>query len=142
MDCCFFLMLRRPPRSTRTDTLFPYTTLFRSVPRALGHEEHRREVRPCRQPERHAVRTRCLVRLQHAGQRHARPADHGRDRLPRRVRRDALGAAARSEEHTSELQSLMRISYAVFCLKKKTENPTHIQRNTPPLHNTKPYAPT
>src|SRR3546814_3658861 len=83
----FFLMIRRPPRSTRTDTLFPYTTLFRSL---------RRDRRRC---PRGASRgpTRDI-----AGR---SPADPGR--------------YARSEEHTSELQSLMRISYAVFCLKKK-----------------------
>src|SRR3546814_1814717 len=88
----FFLMIRRPPRSTRTDTLFPYTTLFRSdAPRTLhphGPHEHRSEP-PCRSQ---------------AQARHAeRPRQHDQ----------------RSEEHTSELQSLMRISYAVFCLKKK-----------------------
>src|SRR3546814_2438887 len=87
-------MIRRPPRSTRTDTLFPYTTLFRS--RAVRLE-------PCQ-----------LARHSRAGRRGA---------LGVRVEGgDRLGAArrlARSEEHTSELQSLMRISYAVFCLKKK-----------------------
>src|SRR3546814_11120264 len=78
----FFLMIRRPPRSTRTDTLFPYTTLFRSP--------------------------RC-----HSRQGAARPAATA-------WRRDAGPLPQqRSEEHTSELQSLMRISYAVFCLKKK-----------------------
>src|SRR3546814_5876803 len=81
-------MIRRPPRSTRTDTLFPYTTLFRSVP-----------LHP--QPGRVA-------------QYHIKPAalqQHiGKAQFP-----------VRSEEHTSELQSLMRISYAVFCLKKKQE---------------------
>src|SRR3546814_11178376 len=81
----FFLMIRRPPRSTRTDTLFPYTTLFRS------HDDR---------------------------------ADPARERsvpLSRFPRRRAAGRSpsGRSEEHTSELQSLMRISYAVFCLKKK-----------------------
>src|SRR3546814_7113427 len=81
-------MIRRPPRSTRTDTLFPYTTLFRS-----GRERVRRRVRGA-------------------------PARGLRD-PPRRGRRPPL-RRARSEEHTSELQSLMRISYAVFCLKKKT----------------------
>src|SRR3546814_4951292 len=83
----FFLMIRRPPRSTRTDTLFPYTTLFRSPPRRRGHS-----ISACESPEtKKAPETRGLV-----------------------------GAAYfRSEEHTSELQSLMRISYAVFCLKKK-----------------------
>src|SRR3546814_5618745 len=75
----FFLRIRRPPRSTRTDTLFPYTTLFRSAPRIwLGYPNF----------------ANCGC---------------GRDTAPQH----------RSEEHTSELQSLMRISYAVFCLKKK-----------------------
>src|SRR3546814_4318006 len=86
----FFLMIRRPPRSTRTDTLFPYTTLFRS----------RRRRAPDSRPRR-----RGLV----AGIRR-RQAGGDQDR------RVAVG---RSEEHTSELQSLMRISYAVFRLKKK-----------------------
>src|SRR3546814_10260755 len=95
----FFLMIRRPPRSTRTDTLFPYTTLFRSV-----------------------AELRLLAVL----------AQHRRSRrrpFPAAVHRSAArrgGAAGtpRSEEHTSELQSLMRISYAVFCLKKKKKT-TH-----------------
>src|SRR3546814_9490424 len=76
----FFLMIRRPPRSTRTDTLFPYTTLFRS---------HRRQLRGL---------------------------------AARLARRHQNAADDRSEEHTSELQSLMRISYAVFCLKKKKKS--------------------
>src|SRR3546814_7862794 len=80
-------MIRRPPRATRTDTLFPYTTLCRSVP-----------------PRRRVP-----------GQGFRRPTAAPRGRRPRR-----RGCPAwRSEEHTSELQSLMRISYAVFCLKKK-----------------------
>src|SRR3546814_5488336 len=86
----FFLMIRRPPRSTRTDTLFPYTTLFRS-PRAVPRRLH----------DRPGARLARAEDVQVEGQL-ARPARH------------------RSEEHTSELQSLMRISYAVFCLKKKT----------------------
>src|SRR3546814_6621494 len=99
--CCvfFFLMIRRPPRSTRTDTLFPYTTLFRSA----------------------------------AGDRRAPPGAQGRQRREhapgrRRHRQYRLHHAdrRRSEEHTSELQSLMRISYAVFCLKKKKK----ITKNT------------
>src|SRR3546814_9032947 len=90
-------MIRRPPRSTRTDTLFPYTTLFRSS-RHLVSADH---------PDRAACERRHRaggVDARHAGRRKA--AD------PR--------VMDRSEEHTSELQSLMRISYAVFCLKKKT----------------------
>src|SRR3546814_3744672 len=78
-------MIRRPPRSTRTDTLFPYTTLFRSA-------EHRHK----KQTGGRGQFGHVVIRV---------------DPLPR--------GAGRSEEHTSELQSLMRISYAVFCLKKK-----------------------
>src|SRR3546814_1518481 len=88
----FFLMIRRPPRSTRTDTLFPYTTLFRSRGRLRGDGAG--------QPGRRQV--------------HPGGAEVHRGEGPER-----------SEEHTSELQSLMRISYAVFCLKKKK-----IQNNT------------
>src|SRR3546814_1804006 len=88
-------MIRRPPRSTRTDTLFPYTTLFRS-----RNGQVAQAVEPARRPGvgtgRHPVHRR---NLQGQGQADLR--------------------ARRSEEHTSELQSLMRISYAVFCLKKK-----------------------
>src|SRR3546814_3550028 len=98
-------MIRRPPRSTRTDTLFPYTTLFRSLASQFGQEDRAR----------------------------ASAARRGRNGggLNVDIPADALGAVPqpeweagngqeRSEEHTSELQSLMRISYAVFCLKKKT----------------------
>src|SRR3546814_3188430 len=85
----FFLMIRRPPRSTRTDTLFPYTTLFRSHPEL---------------------------------QRKLRSADHGLCDAHGELRHGCSTRSARSEEHTSELQSLMRISYAVFCLKKKNNN--------------------
>src|SRR3546814_7572437 len=104
-------MIRRPPRTTRTDTLFPYTTLFRSVPAALlrpplaAHLPLQADHLPCRAD---------------GGAFHRHRARRRRPGLPR-----ARGAAAsRSEEHTSELQSLMRISYAVFCLKKKTHNIT------------------
>src|SRR3546814_5680086 len=88
-------MIRRPPRSTRTDTLFPYTTLFRS------HDE---SVRSARRSSRGS---------QGAGAPGGRLAARGG------------GRQDRSEEHTSELQSLMRISYAVFCLKKKKSPITH-----------------
>src|SRR3546814_3481959 len=88
-------MIRRPPRSTRTDTLFPYTTLFRSG-RAAAH--------PGAYP-------RPLSRHSRARPRGGAGAALAGPRTGRR-----------SEEHTSELQSLMRISYAVFCLKKKTKN--------------------
>src|SRR3546814_9627776 len=99
MSTFFFLMIRRPPRSTRTDTLFPYTTLFRSA-------EHRR---PPRRP-------RQIWRARHPDD---DPVQKWCDRRDQ-GRRGAQGRPqGRSEEHTSELQSLMRISYAVFCLKKK-----------------------
>src|SRR3546814_973997 len=87
-----FLMIRRPPRSTRTDTLFPYTTLFRSLCALFGFSRRRRAA---------AEQRRCGDRRQ------CRKCELWSDPV------------RRSEEHTSELQSLMRISYAVFCLKKK-----------------------
>src|SRR3546814_6342585 len=107
-------MLRRPPRSTRTDTLFPYTTLFRSGRhRELGGVADRIT-------RRRGGRLR-RQRLRHPGaRRRHRPARQERPDLRLRLRPRAEAAGAdRSEEHTSELQSLMRISYAVFCLKKK-----------------------
>src|SRR3546814_3341236 len=88
-------MIRRPPRSTRTDTLFPYTTLFRPKHVPRWRVEPAVDV---------IGRARC--RLVADGRTHRLASDH----------------ACRSEEHTSELQSLMRISYAVFCLKKKKKN--------------------
>src|SRR3546814_3875674 len=96
-------MIRRPPRSTRTDTLFPYTTLFRSPagPGDPGAERHGGDPAP-------AVGKRLAPALDRS------PGGAGGEHLSRPPRR--------SEEHTSELQSLMRISYAVFCLKKKTKN--------------------
>src|SRR3546814_4026800 len=97
-------MIRRPPRSTRTDTLVPYTTLFRSVDRHARRPAAAHRLR--RQPQHAGLP---------AGRQPAHPAP-GR-RLPPQLRRGPR--PARSEEHTSELQSLMRISYAVFCLKKK-----------------------
>src|SRR3546814_4624569 len=93
----FFLMIRRPPRSTRTDTLFPYTTLFRSW-------------RPM--PAR------------------PRPSTRNRNEVSSRNGPSSAARRARSEEHTSELQSLMRISYAVFCLKKKNCQKTTETRQT------------
>src|SRR3546814_21178284 len=92
----FFLMIRRPPRSTRTDTLFPYTTLFRSI----AHGK---------------VDTHMSIANGNGRRLHHQAAHVRHRRLSRRWR-------TRSEEHTSELQSLMRISYAVFCLKKKKNN--------------------
>src|SRR3546814_9065217 len=117
-------MIRRPPRSTRTDTLFPYTTLFRSTSR-LGSKGRGIARRAChRRQRRRSGRGGGVRRARRSGgagdrRRRARGGRHrgGRTRLAR-------AAAARSEEHTSELQSLMRISYAVFCLQKKTTTHT------------------
>src|SRR3546814_3091572 len=89
-------MIRRPPRSTRTDTLFPYTTLFRS----------------------------------HAAVLHGARGVHRDVAAPDGARQRAPTARTRSEEHTSELQSLMRISYAVFCLKKKNAYTLNDQPNS------------
>src|SRR3546814_3943115 len=106
-------MIRRPPRSTRTDTLFPYTTLFRSLQRALVLlaelcERYPEEVHPQAQDGDQSWRVPPIDWLLR------RYAELLHTRLP----------LMRSEEHTSELQSLMRISYAVFCFKKKIS--THI----------------
>src|SRR3546814_10172293 len=122
-------MIRRPPRPTRTDTLVPYTTLFRSVEEGA--------VADVLEQVRH-VGERCLpdplaalaAHLRQAGDSAVLTAGHGDEC----VATDSAAAdgtlgdsggtvvGARSEEHTSELQSLMRISYAVFCLKKKNNN--------------------
>src|SRR3546814_12096965 len=100
----FFLMIRRPPRSTRTDTLFPYTTLFRSFEQCAGFLRVSGGDNPLDasavHPEAYPVVERIIAQC-------------GREV------RNIIGDSGRSEEHTSELQSLMRISYAVFCLKKK-----------------------
>src|SRR3546814_10277924 len=102
-------MIRRPPRSTRTDTLFPYTTLFRSKIRG----DQRRKRPPS-------------TILQH----NAWPPRYPKIRSVQHVStRDRCRGQRRSEEHTSELQSLMRISYAVFCLKKKKKNKQHKNQN-------------
>src|SRR3546814_4997809 len=107
-------MIRRPPRSTRTDTLFPYTTLFRSPAhpgRRAGLLQHVLRRRAGAYVGDRAWRDALYHRLhRHSACDLAQP-DAGRAEEGRRERR--------SEEHTSELQSLMRISYAVFCLKKK-----------------------
>src|SRR3546814_9345890 len=138
-------MIRRPPRSTRTDTLFPYTTLFRSddglrvgrgagnavappvllqdlhgpvAPPAAGLEERHRQrvakvrvVRNGRDPHRRVMDQSLGVGVGAVG------GEDDEVELPRRE--GCLRRQARSEEHTTELQSLMRLSYAVFCLDKK-----------------------
>src|SRR3546814_2454823 len=115
----FFLMIRRPPRSTRTDTLFPYTTLFRSPsarsdPHASTHGSGARR--------RSGVGDPALAGP--VEQDALPPAGRTPDRAQRGPGALRAGLAPRSEEHTSELQSLMRISYAVFCLNKKKRNNT------------------
>src|SRR3546814_3157861 len=114
--CFFLLIVRRPPGSTRTDTLFPYTTLFRSHCRLSGRRRRQRLVLRGAEGTRPRARRHCR----------GRPAAGG----DLDVRRDSARTPSRSEEHTSELQSLMRISYAVFCLKKKIII-TQRQRLTP-----------
>src|SRR3546814_3481191 len=117
-------MIRRPPRSTRTDTLFPYTTLFRSLEQTRqgqqGYAEGGLLPDPWRQDQSPGKRrySRCfdLLSARSAPERQGQPPEQLQG-ISGRYRRCAW---RRSEEHTSELQSLMRISYAVFCLKKKT----------------------
>src|SRR3546814_1561539 len=99
-------MIRRPPRSTRTDTLFPYTTLFRSILRDEAGGD-RLELR--------FGYGRLKARVEIVGE-----GDSRGEQVNELRRATVEGGIGRSEEHTSELQSLMRISYAVFCLQKKT----------------------
>src|SRR3546814_3414590 len=115
-------MIRRPPRSTRTDTLFPYTTLFRSPRGRRGQRGGLGDAGAAATGPEAADSPHRLQLVEHAG-------DRGRER---------------SEEHTSELQSLMRISYAVFCLKKKNihrhkqrtqKNDAKISSNHTQYHN-------
>src|SRR3546814_5016413 len=121
-------MIRRPPRATRTDTLFPYTTLCRSCSRHLvagramdllpgaGRRENRRLA--------------CSCRWLRVGAHDARRCQCPRLRTGCRWPGAEVQRGCRSEEHTSELQSLMRISYAVFCLKKKTKKNNYLQNTT------------
>src|SRR3546814_1532799 len=117
----FFLMIRRPPRSTRTDTLFPYTTLFRS-----GFTRIRRvpngEARTVARAVIHALHPL-------AARVHTVTWDNGSE-FAEHALIDVALTAKRSEEHTSELQSLMRISYAVFCLKKNYNQAYQTKTNT------------
>src|SRR3546814_4389527 len=114
----FFLMSRRPPRYTRTDTLFPYTTLFRSRSQASDYPS--RSSPPPVEAQQLRVEGDDYGAHRHERSRHRRRhQESGAERDACR-HRDRDRVVARSEEHTSELQSLMRISYAVFCLKKKT----------------------
>src|SRR3546814_1853265 len=121
-------MIRRPPRSTRTDTLFPYTTLFRSTATIGAERLDPLDLRPQDQPGGglHAIarpgreigRQAACHRAQ-IGRGHADVDQLDAARRAASAAEILVGQGGRSEEHTSELQSLMRISYAVFCLKKK-----------------------
>src|SRR3546814_9207337 len=109
-------MIRRPPRSTRTDTLFPYTTLFRSfinqyccAAMLFPFRWGARTVKGITSAENGSFRALQISRATFIGRAHKRSPSVSND-------------SGRSEEHTSELQSLMRISYAVFCLKKKNKH--------------------
>src|SRR3546814_8060619 len=126
MVCCtmisvFFLMIRRPPRSTRTDTLFPYTTLFRSLTSAQHSSRpllRRISSRITPSPNEFMITFWMAV-----------------------SRMMPAGFVCRSEEHTSELQSLMRISYAVFCLKKqKTTHDKYTNHTKKETQHTKPIT--
>src|SRR3546814_9596569 len=126
----FFGMYRRPPCSTLTYTRFPYTTLFRSA------VVHRR---------RGGVALAVQVHVESSFQGSHDSAVHGAEQqryvdggvpVPGCRPQEFLGSVARSEEHTSELQSLMRISYAVFCLKNKTKKSPH---TTTTIHTTQYY---
>src|SRR3546814_10233232 len=121
-------MIRRPPRSTRTDTLFPYTTLFRSG--MLITTLYNRRKRVYLRRDRHRSHWTAFPAAPNGagmaisgregdGGARSSERDIQRPRAARPVRAQCPFAIARSEEHTSELQSLMRISYAVFCLNKK-----------------------
>src|SRR3546814_2778560 len=121
-------MIRRPPRSTRTDTLFPYTTLFRSGPGnvALTGELPRRAVLALGfGSSMSAAATLAISSL-------LQPFDN--------LLQHQIADWERSEEHTSELQSLMRISYAVFCLKKKKKNNKHKYKQTVNLNKAYNYT--
>src|SRR3546814_1498429 len=110
-------MIRRPPRSTRTDTLFPYTTLFRSVVERVGQ-------RPGSVGAGSGLAS-SIIAVQSHNRAHAEaPVVNRVCSSSRFDQSTSTRATDRSEEHTSELQSLMRISYAVFCLKKKTKQTT------------------
>src|SRR3546814_5350735 len=124
---CFF-MIRRPPRSTRTDTLCPYTTLFRSERPRSGDQGIDPAERVPRRRSAHVAQSQHPTH-DHDPPRRDRSAGRPQGSHSRALAR--LGAGNRSEEHTSELQSLMRTSYAVFCLKnKKASHPTNKRTTT------------
>src|SRR3546814_3569306 len=123
-------MIRRPPRSTRTDTLFPYTTRFRSFGQYREHQERWQALQLAQQDYQHQTEAFNVLMMKCA----QRAFDVFEDKLT------AHEEPGRSEEHTSELESLMRISYAVFCLqKKKNSRQEQIQSNQSNPHDTHEY---
>src|SRR3546814_2389392 len=121
-------MIRRPPRSTRTDTLFPYTTLFRSVTKELSSDAY--EGRAPGTPGEEKTVAYIIKKYEEAGLKPGNNGEWTQDvplvEITAKNATPLTFTGGRSEEHTSELQSLMRISYAVFCLKKKkTDNKHH-----------------
>src|SRR3546814_1351448 len=114
ITCLFCVMIRRPPGSTRTDTLFPYTALFRSA---------RLRSAPCVYDLYSRAQGALLPKSCAQSSCASRPGN-STSVNPKRVKSRTRIGYSRSEEHTSELQSLMRISYAVFCLKKNTNSTT------------------
>src|SRR3546814_1507375 len=126
-------MIRRPPRSTRTDTLFPYTTLFRS--RKFGNDVKRSacaaasaQCRILSTNDLYLFNREHFARLR---RRIANPVDKSAPLTVEAANEGPVAHGIRSEEHTSELQSLMRISYAVFCLKKKKKQITNNIKKQP-----------
>src|SRR3546814_8986184 len=115
-------MIRRPPRSTRTDTLFPYTTLFRS-PRAD-------EDVAMTEPTNKTTRDKIEQTYEHARDTAGEALTKTRAKARKAARKAGDEIGDRSEEHTSELQSLMRTSYADFCLKKKQNNYAQLPQTT------------
>src|SRR3546814_4788261 len=118
-------MRRRPPRSTRTDTLFPYTTLFRSANVAVVLSAHVDQGQCA-----HFLRGQGLIKI--------RARVRSLESCEQEKRHVGCNYRWRSEEHTSELQSLMRISYAVFCLQKKKQQNPHHPHTLNPTTNTTP----
>src|SRR3546814_2053101 len=137
----FFYMLRRPPRSTRTDTLFPYTTLFRSPgdrPGEATFDRRGRGVDIVTVEAEPGFEAQGVAGAEADGF-HFRLGQQPAGEVFRLISRQRdftaiLAGIARSEEHTSELQSLMRISYAVFCLKKKKNTTAHKQTAQHTVH--------
>src|SRR3546814_8870284 len=117
----FLLMIPRPPRSTRTDTPFPYTTLVRSLPQL--------PVAVINWLPKFSADKSVILNCSSRKIGLSSSADNQETKLELEAKQMLSSFLCRSEEHTSELQSLMRISYAVFCLKKKKSTTTHIVHN-------------